>query len=243
MPSIPKVVHMIWIGPAEPPWPAIDTWRQGLLAAHAGWEVRLWRDADIEAFGLVNQMAFASRHCYAGRADVARYEILNRHGGVYVDADSVWLGRPLDPLLARATDTGFFAAFEGNPNLLVNGFFGAVAGHPILTQAVAMLAERARELAHEPDWIATGPALFAAAYHRACTAEGGAAATIVSFEELIAKSWVGLQASQIAADLAHFRTHSDSLSYQLGWTTNGFTAAQLNGWLGSGRHEDLEEHA
>lgn len=226
--AIPKIVHMIWIGPQPPPWPAIDTWRIDFARAHPDWSVQIWRELEIDGFGLVNREAYDSRTTYVGRSDVARYEIVARLGGVYIDADSVWLGRPMDALLDRAAATGFFGALEGSPDLVVAGFFGSVAGHPLLETAVELVPARIRALVGEPDWIVTGPALLGAAHRRVCAEHGPAIATLVPFDELVAKSWRCLDRRALRTEIDSFRQHGSSISYQLGWTTNRLTVGDLN---------------
>ena len=58
-----------------------ETWMQN----HPGWEFRLWTDADIEAFGLTNKRLYDETPNYGAKSDIARYEILYRIGGLYVD--------------------------------------------------------------------------------------------------------------------------------------------------------------
>lgn len=68
------------------------------------------------------------------RADIARYEILAKHGGLYVDADTVAL-RPVDTALA-GHDT--FAAAE-DPTWIGNTYLGSTPGHPAMLELVAGL--------------------------------------------------------------------------------------------------------
>lgn len=79
----------------------IEGWRR----AHPRWDVQIWDDARVEAAGLENAAAFRNAPNWGEKSDIARYEILFRHGGVYVDCDMVCLA-PIDPLievrLARA---------------------------------------------------------------------------------------------------------------------------------------------
>ena len=85
-------------------------------------------------------------------ADVARFHILARHGGVYVDTDFECL-RPLDPLLKGVEA---FAAFQ-QPGEVNTALLGATAGHPAFRRAAELVTEtfgRARLPA------ATGPPFF-----------------------------------------------------------------------------------
>jgi mannosyltransferase OCH1-like enzyme len=71
----------------------------------------------------------------AERADLVRYEVLRRHGGVYVDTDVECL-RPIDDLLDGVVA---FAAYEV-PGRLCNAVLGAVPAHPAFARAVDLAA-------------------------------------------------------------------------------------------------------
>ena len=85
--QIPRIIHQIWIGPKNPPMHWINT---VIDFCHTnGYVYKLWRDADVVTLGLINKKAFDDEPSWAGKADVLRYEILYRHGGIYIDADSM----------------------------------------------------------------------------------------------------------------------------------------------------------
>lgn len=225
---IPRCIHLIWIGPHEPPWSCIDSWRKDFVEAHPGWEARLWRDADIERFGLENRRAYEQTASLCGKADIARYEIVCRHGGVYIDADSVWLGRSLDSLLDEARETGFFGALEGSPDLVVCGFFGSAAGHAILRAAVDAIPARLLELAGSPPWVLTGPALLGAVIQRLQALSSRPVATLVPFDRLIAASWHGVTAAALPDLVARHRRQSGAISFQLGYSTNELWRSRID---------------
>ena len=100
MTDIPKIIHQIWIGPRQPPTKLMDTWKN----AHEslGFEYIRWTEEELNRRGFkpqlldkVNQMEEIN-----GKADILRWEILYRYGGVFVDADSFCL-RPVDVLLEK----------------------------------------------------------------------------------------------------------------------------------------------
>jgi len=138
---IPKTIHQIWIGPKPAPKAVMDTWRQ----KHPDWECRLWNEATID-FPLQNQAQYEKMSNLGGKADILRYEILQRHGGVYVDADLTCL-KPLD---ASFLEHPFFAAFENEkwrPGLVANGILGVVPEHPVMEKMI----ERINDL--DPDTL------------------------------------------------------------------------------------------
>ena len=134
---IPSLFHWLWLGPDPLPdrhqrW--IDDW----LARHPGWHGRVWRDADLPR--LRNQAEFDRSGSWAQRADVARYEILLGHGGVYLDTDMECV-RPIGDLLDGV------AAFAGEerPGYFGNAVLGAIPGHPWMAAVVVALPAAACE--------------------------------------------------------------------------------------------------
>lgn len=89
-------MHQIWVGPLPPPEKWMRTWRE----MHPDWEYRLWGNEDLangEWRNKAHMDFYAARGIWSGVADLMRYEILYRHGGVLVAADSECL-RPLDDM-------------------------------------------------------------------------------------------------------------------------------------------------
>ncbi|CAM9629385.1 unnamed protein product [Ectocarpus sp. 8 AP-2014] len=147
-PLIPLKIHHIWLGSPLPE--AFARLRESWLARHSGlssqgrgpersnggstpWEVRLWTDADIDAFGLKNRGAYDAAQNFGQKSDILRYEILLRHGGLYVDVDFLCLG-PFEDLHKRYefyTGVSNTGTFELN-----NGLIGCRPGHPIMRDIV-----------------------------------------------------------------------------------------------------------
>ena len=84
-PRIPKIIHQVWLGS---PFPEKYSYFQSTWQTfHPDWEYILWTEKEIEEFGLVNQAAYDESTNYGQKSDIARYEILYRMGGLYVDTD------------------------------------------------------------------------------------------------------------------------------------------------------------
>jgi mannosyltransferase OCH1-like enzyme len=110
-------------------------------ALHPGWQVRVWRDAEVErltSFPAVQMCSDPKQ-----KADIARYEILWLHGGVYLDLDFEAI-QPLDALLDAAPGV---VCHESAPPVdqhsLSNGFFAFVPQHPAMWRAMRF-AQRAK---------------------------------------------------------------------------------------------------
>lgn len=141
----------------------------GALGLHCSFAHKLWSDADVAALGLRNQVrlrawptllraeADASQAAFDGasnwgeKSDIARYEILHRFGGVYVDTDYVCVRSvaPLHEVRARHEPCGpecdgseaqavsFYAGLSSTGCVeLNNGLIGAAPGHPLLQSLI-----------------------------------------------------------------------------------------------------------
>lgn len=136
-PRIPKIVHHIWLGSPLPEKCRVlrETW----IENHPDWEFMLWTDDDLEKFGLENKVLYDATSNYGERSDIARYEIVHRYGGMYVDTDFESI-KPLD-ILHHSLDfyTGIYIS-SGKRNapsvVMGNGIIAACPGHPILRAAI-----------------------------------------------------------------------------------------------------------
>jgi len=155
--SIPRILHRIWVGPDPLPDEFArygEAWRR----MHPDWEHRLWTEEDLP-HDVERREILERNRIPAERADVLRYELLWRMGGVYVDTDIEPL-RPLDPLVAELE---FFTG-EMKPGRINNAVIGTAPGSPVLRAAVdeARFPVIEDALAPPPPLVkeATGPVFF-----------------------------------------------------------------------------------
>lgn len=163
--AVPKHIHQIWIG--GPPPVACAAW--AAFAARHGWAYRLWDDAALEELGISGDPLWQSmlrRGDLPGAVDVARYHLLLREGGLYLDCD--WYPARADlPPEAVLPLRGLSALAEPSPRLvagdgllLSNALFAAPARHPALEHLIATLPAFADRLPDAPAWWVTGPLPF-----------------------------------------------------------------------------------
>jgi inositol phosphorylceramide mannosyltransferase catalytic subunit len=149
-PRIPRVVHRVWVAGGELPPESLsfeETWRRH----HPDWEMRLWRDDDVQA--LIPAESLARCQSASEISNLARYAILARFGGVYIDTD-VECRRPLDALLSGVDA---FAGWESEYRL-GTAVLGATPRHQLF-QSLAQLSilTAARSMNNVES---TGPGLF-----------------------------------------------------------------------------------
>lgn len=149
---IPQIIHQIWLGGPVPEkyheW--MKTW-----ASMEGWDYRLWTDEDMKAFKLYNQDLYDQSSNWGEKSDIARLEILNRLGGLYVDVDFECFRPEIFQELHRAYD--FYMCFEplehGYIHLfkmfkLCNALIASAPHHPLINDLIVNL--KANYYAYSP---------------------------------------------------------------------------------------------
>jgi len=129
---IPKIIHQIWLGGPLPK--KYYDWQKTWQKHHPDWEYKLWNEKDIEEFGLVNKHWYDQTPNLGQKSDIARYEILYRIGGLYVDTDfeCTW---PFD--VFHLTSDFYAGIMQWNTGFrLCNALIGSVPGHPILKACI-----------------------------------------------------------------------------------------------------------
>jgi FkbM family methyltransferase len=150
--TIPRIFHYLWTSGDELPETVLAA-RQTWIDRHPDWEFRVWRPEDLP--WLRNRALFDRAKTYAQKADIARYEVVHRYGGVYLDTDMECL-RPLGSILNGCE---FFAGREPRGSVAI-GIFGAVPSHPILRQTIERLPASCFLNPAGPINVQTGPLLL-----------------------------------------------------------------------------------
>lgn len=121
---------------------------------HPDFEYRLWGNEEITPGNFSNFELIISRPKHAQKADIMRYEILYRHGGIYLDID-MEVFQPLSPLLTNAL---IVCNEDGKINEYMSiGFIASEPNNSMLATCVQSIKST--------DWsktinVATGPFFF-----------------------------------------------------------------------------------
>lgn len=134
--TIPKIIHQIWLGGPLPE--DLKQLQETWIALHPDWEFKVWTEQDLETFHLINQASFENGVNYGEKANVWRYEILYRYGGLYVDVDFECL-KPFDlfhhwcDFYTGIHELNWLCRRKGADKLTCsNALIGSRPGHPIL---------------------------------------------------------------------------------------------------------------
>jgi hypothetical protein len=157
-PRIPRVVHQLWIGPAPGPWGLMAAWRD--MYTGLGWGYRLWTEAELAAEPFRLRPLVDAVPEVNGRADLYRWEILHRYGGLFVDADSAPQAAVPDDFLQAE----FFSCYENEvarPGLVGCGAMGATPGNAVTARIIARLESGGpAEVTRGAAWETVGPGLL-----------------------------------------------------------------------------------
>jgi mannosyltransferase OCH1-like enzyme len=163
--QIPKSIHVVWVGnQSKCPHQLIDTW----VKKNPSWNLRLWGNDDLTPGNRWTNhqhiQAMFGLNRFWGVADMMRYEILYRHGGVTIDADSICL-RGLDDWLC---DLEAFACWENElvrPGLIACGIMGASRSNPFFRQIIDDICAE-QTVIDKHSWQSVGPQRLTNSYYK-----------------------------------------------------------------------------
>lgn len=141
--KIPKIIHQIWIGSSPKPTKFMKTWED----KHPYYEYICWNEEEIikrklelRCINRINEIEEIN-----GKADIIRWEILFKYGGLFVDADSICI-EPFDYLLNQNKPFVGYEHEQARPNLVATGTMAFPKNHPLCLAAI--------------DWIIANPVSY-----------------------------------------------------------------------------------
>lgn len=145
---IPKIIHQIWIGPKKRPDMWIDTFRLDYISKNPEYKYFLWNEENIDQLFIdfpIYRIVYNLESTYNGKSDILRYLILYIHGGIYIDADSVWINeKSFDELLEQVNESDVFAGMSPDnfgssiqkdkkyENTICGGVMGSSKNNPLM---------------------------------------------------------------------------------------------------------------
>lgn len=161
---IPKIIHQIWVGGEMPP--KLKEFTQTWKDIYPGWDYILWDDSSLGWLRnkrLFDRAAeFVPGHAVGQlKADIARYEILFRYGGMYVDCDFQAL-KPIDNLIHKDK----FAVRQPDRRTIANGLIGVPGRDPSMEECWRELPRRAGKFKGRSAAAISGPHLFGPIAHK-----------------------------------------------------------------------------
>lgn len=173
---IPRIIHQVWIGPHPLPTIWLDSIKT--QAYNCGYEYMLWREDTIAP--VINETklksVFDALSPLAGKVDIARYAILFKYGGIYIDADTACVNEKSFRAFTDAfTDNNQIQTFIGlEPNgekytkefhiplYVANGIIGVTPQSAFMSACIKSIKsayQSSSSWALQPPWICCGPVL------------------------------------------------------------------------------------
>ena len=159
--SIPKIIHQIWIGDrSKAPTNFMNTWKE----KNPDFEYIFWNEEELVKRGMNFRCARQINMINEinGKADIIRWEILYKYGGIAIDADSICI-EPLDGTFTNVKEG--FATYE-NENvrgtLVATGTMSFIPNHPLCRDIIEWIAsdESEESIKSFRAWYSVGPALL-----------------------------------------------------------------------------------
>lgn len=140
--KIPQIIHQIWIGPNEQPFRWTDTFKKDYMNMFPDYKYMLWTEKTIknnnlfEGFELYEQV-YNIEGSWNGKSDILRYIILYKYGGLYIDADSVWINnKNFDELIDKVNDSGVFVSTHTENNQMCGGVMGSTPHNLLILELI-----------------------------------------------------------------------------------------------------------
>lgn len=161
--GIPKIMHQLWIGTKPSPIKLMNTWKE----KHPDFEYIYWNE---EEFVKRNMIFDCKKEIdeieeINGKADIMRWEILYKYGGVFLDADSICIEPFDDEIMSKIC----FAGWEQEKvrkGLIATGTMGFPVNHPLVKEAIKWIKNnKVTQKAGLMAWQSVGPGLLTRMYN------------------------------------------------------------------------------
>jgi GT2 family glycosyltransferase len=161
--EIPKIIHQLWIGNKPAPTKFMQTWKN----KNPDFEYIFWNEEEIKKRELVFkcQEKIDEIEEINGKADIIRWEILYKFGGIFLDANSICI-EPIDnELLSKKCFAGYEQE-EVRNGLIATGTMGFPKKHPLVKKAIKWILknEVSQLKANMMAWQSVGPGLLTRMY-------------------------------------------------------------------------------
>lgn len=245
--KIPKIIHQIWFGTNPKP----VKWMKNIedFAKHHGYKYMFWDedaihkefDKEFKANKDLRDVRDSFAHEPSGVADLYRYLILLKYGGIYIDSDVVVVRDTKFNDFVSGLDCDIFFAWEeagdhkdrreyhtttsGLNRMLANSVIGSTPNHKFFKDSFEEIfrnfkAGKGKDTKYWA-WIRTGPALVTEVWNK----NGSNYPLLQAFpmRYFFPRHWHGItDPDQHIYDLKDGKIPDETMLYQYGYSTNKF---------------------
>ena len=133
MSKIPKKIHYIWFGQGEKS-ELIQKCMQTTRDMLPDWDIIEWNEENYDINSCAYMKEAYEQKKYAFASDYARFDLLYKYGGIYLDTDVELLKSFPDSFL----DYNGFTGVESNNKIAPGLVFACEAGNPIVKEIIEM---------------------------------------------------------------------------------------------------------
>lgn len=156
--GIPRIIHLIWVGKTDAPAffdLHIIKWQELM----PNWEIRVWKNKDITIEHFPEKIINILQNVKKGaqKADIMRYFIIEKYGGIYLDSD-ITPNKSLEPLMEIDTKIILCHDMPLTWEYIQIAFFAAEPCHPLFKIASELCYSA--NINGDHLYIDTGPRLF-----------------------------------------------------------------------------------
>ena len=161
---IPKIIHQIWIGNNNEPTKFMNTWKN----KNPEFEYIKWNEEELKNRNIrlecLNRVNEIEEMC--GKADIIRWELLYKYGGIFLDADSICI-EPIDDELMKMKSFLVWENERVRKDLLAVGIMAFPPNHDIPKRAIEYIKnnEVSKLKTYKRPWQNTGPVLLTNLYN------------------------------------------------------------------------------
>lgn len=161
---IPKIIHQIWIGNNNEPTKFMNTWKN----KNPEFEYIKWNEEELKNRNIrlecANRVNEIEEMC--GKADIIRWELLYKYGGIFLDADSICI-EPIDDELMKTKSFLVWENEQVRKGLLAVGIMAFPPNHDIPKRAIEYIKnnEVSKLKTYKRPWQNTGPVLLTNLYN------------------------------------------------------------------------------
>ena len=157
--KIPNIIHQVWIGDKPAPIKLMETWKN----KHPNYEYIFWNEQEFQNRNIIFecQEKIDLIQEINGKADIIRWELLWKYGGVFIDADSICI-EPLDSYFDGNTAFASFENEQVRPGLVATGTMGFLPNHPLCRDIIDWIKsdESTEMILQKQAWVSVGPGLL-----------------------------------------------------------------------------------
>jgi mannosyltransferase OCH1-like enzyme len=158
--KIPKKIHQVWLGKMPENHKKLIP---KIIEKHPDWEYKLWTDDDLKDYPMVNKKLFNDVSNLGSKSDIARYEILYKEGGIYLDSDFEMV-KNFDSLI----DNEFFTGVgHSNEPMVYNGLIGCTKNNELMGKILSTMDSNYNQnpsISSGDPMYSTGPYYFSSMF-------------------------------------------------------------------------------